>query len=230
MEEREVEAPGRADLAALALAYFAGGAAVSVAVTGIGTPAWLTLVVAATAYSATGELAFVATVAGGGSAAAAVVAGWLVSTRFGLLAVSLGNRFPGSRLERALAAFTAVEPSVALALAHRDSASLRRTYWRVSLALLGGYLAGSVVGVVLGNVVGDPKSWGLDAVLPASLVPIVWRSSERRDGATAAAVGAGLCLLLVPRAPGGVPLIAALGGPLLAMAVPARPWRRNSRR
>ena len=229
MGEGEVRAPGPADLAALALAYFAVGVAVSVAVTGIGTPAWLTLIVAATAYSATGELAFVAAVTGGGSVVAALVSGWLVSTRFGLLTVSLGSRFPGSRAERALAAFTAVEPSVAFALAHGDAHGLRRTYWRVTVVLFAGYLVGSAVGVVLGNVVGDPKSWGLDAVFPASLLSIVWRSFERRDASVAAAVGAGLCLLLVPRAPGGVPLVAALGGPLLALAVPARPWRKARR-
>lgn len=223
--DEEARGPRLADLGALALAYFAVGVAVSVAVTGIGTPAWLTLVVAATAYSASGELAFVATVAGGGTAAAALVSGWLVSTRFGLLTVTLGSRFPGSRAERALAAVTAVEPSVAFALAEEDPAGLRRTYWRVTLVLLVGFLAGSAAGVVLGNVVGDPETWGLDAVFPASLVAVVWRSLGRRDGSVAAAVGLALCLLLVPRVPGGIPFIAAAAGALVALAVPARPWR-----
>lgn len=223
--DRIVPEPRRADLAALALAFVAVGVSVSVAVTEIGTPNWLTLVVAVTAYSATGELAFVATVASGGSVAAATVSGWLVSMRFGLLTGSLGSRFPASRAERALAAFTAVDPSVALALVHHDPHALRRTYWRTTVVLFAGFALGSVVGVVLGNVVGDPRSWGLDAVFPASLLAVIWRFLERRDAAVAAAVAVIVCLVLFSRTPGGVPIIAALVGPVVALAVPARSWR-----
>jgi predicted branched-subunit amino acid permease len=221
----EVREPTLADLAAVALAYAAVGVSVSVAVTAIGTPAWLTLAVAVTAYSATGELAFVATVLSGGSLGAAVLSGWLVSMRFGLLTASLGSRFQGSRAERALAAFTAVDPSVALAIAHRDPHLVRRTYWRTTFVLFAGFFLGSVVGVILGNVVGDPRSWGLDAVFPASLLAVIWRFLAWRDAAVAAAVAVVACLLLFSTTPGGVPIIAALVGPLVALRAPARRWR-----
>lgn len=223
--DRRTKGPAPADLLALAVAYFTVGVTVSVAVTDIGTPAWLTLVVAVTAYSATGELAFVAVIVGGGSLAAALVSGWLVSTRFGLLAVSLGGRLRASTAERALAAVTVVDPSVALALAAPDPAGVRRIYWRVTGVLVAGFLVGTVVGVVLGNVIGDPRTWGLDAVFPAALLATVARLLARRDGAVAAALGAALCLLLIPHAPGGVPIIAALAGSLVALSVPARGWR-----
>jgi predicted branched-subunit amino acid permease len=220
----EVREPTFADLATIAVAYAAVGVSVSAAMTAIGTPAWLTLAVAVTAYSATGELAFVAAVASGGSTLAAVASGWLVSMRFGLLTAALASRFRASLPERALAAFTAVDPSVALAIAHADPTVARRVYWRSTVVLFAGFLLGSVVGVILGNVVGDPRTWGLDAVFPASLLAVIWRLLGRRDASVAAAVAAAICLVLFSFAPGGLPIIAALVGPLLALAAPARRW------
>lgn len=227
-DERPVREPSLADLGTLAVAYAAVGVSVSVAVTAIGTPAWLTLVVAVSAYSATGELAFVATVLSGGSTLAAIVSGWLVSMRFGLLTASLGSRFRGSPIERSVAAFTAVDASVALAIAHEDPGVVRRVYWRTTVVLFAGFLLGSVVGIVLGNVVGDPRTWGLDAVFPASLLAVIWRFLARRDAAVAAAVAVVVCLALFSSTPGGVPIIAALVGPVVALA--ASPRRRRDAR
>lgn len=217
--------PGRGDLAALGAAYFTVGVTVSVAVTGIGTPAWLTVVVAFAAYSATSELAFVAVAAAGGSLPAALLSGWLVASRFGLLSTSLGLRFPGRRVERAVAAAVTVDPSVALAIARPDPARVRAVYWRVSAWLVAGWGLGTVVGVVLGNVIGDPRTWGLDAVFPAALLAIVAGLLRRRDGALTAVVGGGLCLALLPVAPAGVPILAAVVGSVVGLAVAPLPLR-----
>lgn len=221
--------PATSDLLALGIAYFTVGVTVSVAVTGIGTPAWLTLVVALTAYSATAELAFVAVVATGGTLPAALVSGWLAASRFGLLSTSLGVRLRTSAPERALAALSTIDPSVALALAQDRPDRVRAVYWKVTAWLLGGYASGSVVGVGLGNVIGDPRTWGLDAVFPAALLAILATSLRRRDGATSAAVGAALALLLVPHAPGGVPILVGALGAVVGLAAPARPWREAGR-
>lgn len=211
------------DLLALGIAYFTVGVTVSVAVIGIGTPAWLTLTVALTAYSATAELAFVAVVAAGGSLPAALVSGWLAASRFGLLSTSLGVRVRASSAERALAALTTVDPSVALAIAQDQPAQVRSTYWRVSAWLLGGWLLGSVVGVVLGNIIGDPRTWGLDAVFPAALLAILATALRRRDGALTAGVGAAVTLILVPHAPGGVPILVAAIGALVGLTASPQP-------
>jgi predicted branched-subunit amino acid permease len=222
--------PSRSDLAALGVAYFTVGVTVSVAVVGIGTPAWLTLLVAVTAYSATAELAFVAVVAAGGGLPAALVSGWLASSRFGLLASSLGVRFRASPPERALAAFTTVDPSVALAMAQPEPARVRAVYWRVSAWLFFSWILGSVVGVVLGNVIGDPRTWGLDAVFPASLLAILAGALRRVDGAVSAVAGTVVALALVPVTPGGVPIVVAAVGAVVGLAAGPRLSRAWSRR
>ena len=214
--------PGRGDLLALGLAYFSVGVTVSVAVVGLGTPAWLTLLVAVTAYSATAELAFVAVAAAGGGLASALVSGWLASSRFGLLAASLGVRLRASTPERALGALTTVDPSVALAIAQGEPHRLRAVYWRVTAWLFAGWVAGSLVGVVVGNVIGDPRTWGLDAVFPAALVAILGSELRRSDGAVTAATGAALGLLLVPHTPAGVPILVASLGAIVGLVAGPR--------
>ena len=61
------------------------------------------------------------------------------------------------------------------------------------------------------------KPDGLDAVFPAALLAIIGNLLRRRSGAMAAAVGGGLCLVLIPIAPAGVPIIASLVGAVVAL-------------
>lgn len=228
MASGAIPPPRASDLLALGVAYFTVGVTVSVGMVGIGTPGWLTVLVALTAYSATAELAFVAVTAAGGGLPAALLAGWLAASRFGVLATSLGVRMSAGTAERALAAFTTVDPSVALAIAQPDAERVRRVYWRVSAWLLGGWLLGSLVGVALGNVIGDPRTWGLDVVLPAALLAILAPTLRRADGAVTAVTGAGLAVALIPHAPGGVPILVGTLGALAGLAL-ARvgPQRRD---
>lgn len=213
------------ELATLAFTYFVVGVTVSVALVDRGTPAPQIFAAALIVYSATSELAYLTVRDGGGSSLAGVVSGWLVASRFGMLCVSLGARLGGPALERAAAAVTAVDPSVALAVQQPDRASARRAYWWAAAALLVGWLLGNAAGVLLGNVVEDSARWGLDAVFPAALLAIIGNLLRRRDGRTAAIVGAGLCLLLLPHTPGGVPILASVLGAFAGLYVAGRSAR-----
>lgn len=216
---------GAVDLVTLGFTYFAVGVTVSVVATSAGTPEWVTIVGAVLTYSATGELAYLAASTAGGSLFAAVTSGMLVSSRFGLLAGSLAPRFRGGALRRAVAAALVVDPSVALAIGEPDDEAATSAYWRATAFLAAGWWLGTVAGVVLGNVIGDPRSWGLDAVFPASLLAIVWRSLGRLDGLVAGLGGAVVCLALLPFVPAGLPALAAALMAVVALTVPARPLR-----
>lgn len=228
MSAPEAPEPRFSDCFALGAAYFTVGVTVSVAAIGIGTPAWLAVVVALTAYSATSELAFVAVASAGGSLPAALLAGWLAASRFGLLSTSLGLRLRAPAAERALAAFTTVDPSVALAIAQERPDRVRSVYWRVSRWLFLGWIGGTLAGVALGNVIGDPRTWGLDAVFPAALLAIAANALRRRDGALTALVGVALSLALIPHTPGGLPILASVLGAVLGLAVGTGPLRART--
>lgn len=212
----------RADLATLALTYAAGGVTTSIVVSQF-ADAWVVLLAAVIMYSATGELALVAVLSSGGSMVAGVLSGLLVSARFGLLCIALAQRFRRPWPERAAAAFVSVDPVVAVALEQPSEDGVRRTYWRVSWWMFAGWVFGSVVGLAVGSWLDDPATYGLDVVIPASLVAILANTTRSRDAAVAATLGAAITLVLVPATPGGVPVLASVVGAALALAVKPRP-------
>jgi len=215
--------PRLADYATLALTYFAVGVTVSVAMVDAGVSIPTTLGAAFVVYSATSQLAFLAVKAAGGSTIVGVLSGWLVASRFGLLAVSLGSRYQGGVPERAAAAINSFDPNVGLAIQQHDNAALRRVFWNVTAALMIGWWTGAFLGAFVGDLIGDGRTWGLDAVFPAALVAIVGALVRRRDGLTAALAGAAICCLLIAVAPGGLPILASSLGAVVALATTSAP-------
>ncbi|MEO6651366.1 MAG: AzlC family ABC transporter permease [Ilumatobacteraceae bacterium] len=214
--------PSRADLAALGLTFFALGVTVNVLVLDRVGDVGLTIGAALLINSATTELAYLAVRDAGGTQVAAIIAGWVVASRFGLLAVSLGARLEVGRLHRAAAGLQSFDPNVAVAIQQRTPRDVARVFWRVTAAMHAGWISGVLVGALLGNVIGDSQRFGLDALFPAALLAIIGNLLRQRSGATAAAVGGGLCLVLIPIAPAGVPIIASLVGAVVALRIPDR--------
>ena len=223
MEGEQPPVPGWTDLGALAVTFFTLGVTVNVLVLErVGSEA-LTIGAALIVNSATTELAYIAVRDAGGTQVAAVVAGWVVASRFGLLTVSLGARLRVGPLHRAVAASQAFDPNVGLAIQQRTPALVVRVFWRVTAAMHAGWYLGIVVGVFLGNILGDADRLGLDAVFPAALLAIVGNLLRQRAGAVAALIGGAACLVLIPVAPAGVPIIVSLVGAFVAMRVAERP-------
>ncbi len=203
---------GRSEASALAFGYFIGGINVALACLQAGVRVPIVALAAVVMYSATGELAMLAVLVAGGSAIAAFTSAVLVSSRFGVMGISLAVRLRHtSVVERAGAAFLSVDPTIAVAIREPDDATARRTYWRQSLFMVGAWLLGSAVGVALGSRIHDLRVVGLDVALPASLLGIA--AVAMRDArARLAGFGAALiCLTLVPYLPAGLPILAAIG-------------------
>lgn len=229
MEGERPPEPGWSDLGAIALTFFALGVTVNVLVLERVGSEVLTIGAAVLVNAATTELAYLAVRDAGGGQVAAVLAGWVVASRFGLLAVSLGARLRVGRFHRLAAASQAFDPNVGLAVQQRTPAMVVRVFWRVTAAMHTGWYLGIVVGVFLGNVLGDTERLGLDAVFPAALLAIIGNLLRQRAGATAALVGGALCLVLIPVAPAGVPIIVSLAGAFVALRVADAPARSGER-
>lgn len=209
--------PSRADLATLCFTFFALGVTVNVLVLErIGSDI-RTVVAAFVINAATTELAYLAVRDAGGTQVAALIAGWVVASRFGLLAASLGARLRVGNWHRAAAGLQSFDPNVTFAIQQPTSRDVVRVFWRVTAAMHLGWFTGTIVGVTLGNVIGDADRFGLDAVFPAALLAIIGNLLRQRPPALAAAIGGGLCLVLIPVAPAGIPIIASLLGALIAL-------------
>jgi len=210
--------PGWGELGALCLTFFALGVTVNVLVLERVGSESLTITAAIVINSATTELAYLAVRDAGGTQVAAVIAGWVVASRFGLLAVSLGARLRVGVWHRAAAGLQSFDPNVTWAIQQRTAREVMRVFWRTTAAMHIGWVSGIAIGVFLGNVIGDAQRFGLDAMFPAALLAIIGNLLRRRSGALAAAVGGGLCLVLIPISPAGVPIIVSLTGAIVALA------------
>ena len=217
------------DIGALVAATFAVGVTVSTIMIDIGTPSAVVMLASLSAFSGSGELAYAAVISSGGSVIAGLVSALLVSSRFGLLAMSMANRWPMSFWERVAAMQISGEPAVAAAITAKDPVTARRLYWQIALAMAAGWVGGSAAGIIVGNVIGDTRAIGLDAVFPAVLLGTVAASLRSKDSAVAAVLGGLVAVILVPIVPAGIPFLVAALAAFVATRVPAGPLNLRSR-
>jgi len=203
----------------IAATFFALGITVNVVVLERIESEARTFVAAVLVNAATTELAYLAVRDAGGGLLAALIAGWVVASRFGLLAASLGARITVGRTHRLAIALQSFDPNVGLAVQHDAQRDVIRTFWRVTAAMHAGWWSGTIVGIVFGNVIGDASAWGLDAVFPAAMLAIIGNLLRDRAGLVAAVIGATVCVGLLGVAPAGVPIILSVGGAVVALVI-----------
>jgi predicted branched-subunit amino acid permease len=104
------------------------------------------------------------------------------------------------------------------ALASRGGGRFEREFM-IGATLVQGvaWIAGTAVGALGGDFIGNPERLGLDAIFPAFFLILL--VEEMRDGRAVAValIAAALALTLVPFAPPGVPVIAACAAALLGL-------------
>ena len=71
---------------------------------------------------------------------------------------------------------------------------------------------GTLIGAVVGSGIGNPQTYGLDAMFPAAFLALMGPQLRRPGAPVAAVTGAVLAVVLVPLTPVGVLVIAALAG------------------
>ena len=169
-------------------------------------------------FSGSAQFAVASVLGAGGSTMAAILAAVLVNARFAAMGVALAPALRGRRLRRALEAQASVDASWALAN-RGDGRFDREILLGATLPQYVGWISGTVLGVVAGDVVGDPAAIGLDVVFPAFFLALLAEELSERGRALAAVLGGGIALALVPLTPPGARIIAACAVALLG-------WRR----
>jgi predicted branched-subunit amino acid permease len=72
-----------------------------------------------------------------------------------------------------------------------------------------GWVLGTVIGVLIGGALGDPRTFGLDALFPAFFIGLLFEEVRGRRRLLAACGGAAIALVLTPLLPAGLPILAA---------------------
>jgi len=163
-------------------------------------------------FTGASQFAFVGVLAAGGGALAAVGPAVMLALRNAAYGLSLAPILAGRLRKRALAAQFVIDETTAMARAQDDAVTARRAFLLTGISVWLCWSAGTVGGALLGGALGDPRALGLDAMFPAAFLALL-APQLRRAGAPAAAVaGAAIAVVVLPFAPAGVPVIAALAG------------------
>ena len=197
-------------LAAIPFAIVAVVLAVSFGVLAreIGFSALGAVVMSAIVFAGSAQFAVVSILAGGGGAGAAVAAAALMNSRFLPMGVALAPSLPGGWLKRGAQGQAVVDSSWAMS-SLGDGRFDRWFLFGATAPQYAGWVAGTVIGVFGGDVLGDIEALGLDAVYPAFFLALLYAEMSGSRARLVALGGALIALALVPVAPAGVPVLAA---------------------
>ena len=173
------------------------------------------VVMSATTFSGAAQFASVSVLDAGGTVAAAILAAVFLNARYVAISMTVSSIFPGSRLRRLVESQAIVDESWAI------SGRSGRFEWPI---LVGAglffyvlWVASTALGTVLGGVLENPDELGLDAAFAALFLALAVPYLRERRARQAAALAAGIVLVLLPFAPAGVPIIAAAAACLLGL-------------
>lgn len=170
-------------------------------------------------FSGGSQFAVVGVLGAGGVGAAAVAASSLLGVRNGLYALQTSRFLGVAGLRRAAAAHVTIDESTAVGLAQPERAAQRLGFWVTGIAVFLGWNLMTLVGALVGNAIGDPRTYGLDAAAAAAFVALLWPRLRSADAVATAVLAAFVALVASPVLPPGVPVILAA---LAAVAVGLR--------
>jgi len=165
------------------------------------------VVMSATTFAGSAQFA-AASVLETGGVAAAVAAAVLLNARYAPISVTVGDQFRGSVVRRLFEAQLIVDESWALSR-RSDGRYDRRLLIGGGLVLYVCWVGGTALGALVGDRLGDPERYGLDAAFPALFLALLVPQVTSRRALAAALTGGSIALVLIPFVPAGVPIVAA---------------------
>jgi len=130
---------------------------------------------------------------------------------------------PGA-IKRTLAAQWTVDESTAVGSNQASIDAGRAGFWTTAVALYLGWNLATLAGALLGDVVGDVRSYGLDAAAAAAFLGLVWPRLKEGEPAVVALGAAVLTVVLLPVVPAGIPVLI-----VAVVAIAVALWRHRTR-
>lgn len=178
-----------------------------------------TIVMSAIVFAGSAQFGSVAVLAAGGGPVAAITAGILLNSRYVPMGVALAPSLGDRRaVRRALIGQAMVDYSWAAAM--RGGGRFDHRFMiGATLPMYATWVAGTAIGALAGEAIGDPERFGLDAIFPAFFLALLMGGEAGRSprAVAAALLGGAIALVLIPFVPPGVPVIAACLAALLGL-------------
>jgi predicted branched-subunit amino acid permease len=179
--------------------------------TAAGLDVWQTQVLSLLMFSGGSQFAFIGILAAGGPAAvgAAVVSAWLLGVRNGFYAVRMNPILDAVGLKRFVGAQLTIDESTAVATSQETKVLQAKGFWLTGAAVFVFWNSMTLLGAILGNALGDPKVWGLDAAAAAAFLGLLWPRLKERQALAVGALAFLVAVITTPSLPAGIPVILA---------------------
>lgn len=207
----------------VALATSAYGVSFGALAVAAGLDVWQTCVLSLVMFTGGSQFAFVGVIAGGGvtAAPAAIASAGLLGVRN----IAYGMRMspvvgPGFWRRTAAAQFT-IDESIAVSLAQTSPRARTIGFWATGIAIYVGWNLTTLAGALVGDVLGDPKAYGLDAAAAAAFLALLWPRLRRRQAVAVGAAAAVVATVATPVMSPGLPVLVAA---LVAIVVGWANW------
>ncbi|WP_298459635.1 AzlC family ABC transporter permease [uncultured Cellulomonas sp.] len=174
-------------------------------------------------FSGGSQFAFIGVIGAGGAPLAAVTTAGLLGARNGLYGVQVAPLLGARGWRRPLAAHLTIDESTAVGTAQTTPTAVRTGFWWAGAGVFALWNAFTLLGALLGDALGDPSRYGLDAAAAAAFLALLWPRLGTGAARLTAASALGVALALTPLVPAGLPVLAAA-----AVAVVVG-WRSPSR-
>jgi 4-azaleucine resistance transporter AzlC len=206
----------------IALTAFVTGASFGAIAVAAHIPVVLVCAMSLLVFAGGSQFMVVGIVAAGGSPIAAVFAGLLLNARHLPFGLAIGDVLGQGLATRVIGSHILVDESVAFAMAQGDRGKARAAFWTCGLALFLTWNCGTLLGALIGQVIGDPSRFGMDAAFPAAMLALILPALKDKVTLRVALLGAAIAVATTPILPPGIPVVlAALG------VVAALPTRRK---
>lgn len=178
-----------------------------------------TCVMSLLVFTGASQFSAVSVVASGGTTASALGSAMLLAARNGVYGLTMARDLDGPLGRRLVAAQLTIDESTAMATAQDDPDARRAAFWITGCAVYLCWNVGTLIGALAGEAI-NPETFGLDAAFPAGFVAMLAPHLRTRIGRQVAILGALICLVLIPVAPIGVPILCAAAAALLGLRAP----------
>ena len=157
----------------------------------------------------------------GASQFSAISGALVLGARNGVYGLAMASHMRGRVGTRLVAAQLTIDESTSMAMAQSDERMRRIGFWVTGTTVFVFWNLGTLAGALAGRAI-DVEKFGLDAAFPAAYVAMVWPLLRDRRALLAAALGVTICLVLIPVAPIGVPILCAALAVLVGIPAPDR--------
>lgn len=169
-------------------------------------------------FSGGSQFAFVGVIAatgvagvgvGGAGVGAAIVSAWLLGIRNGFYAVRMAPILNRVGLAKLIPALLTIDESTAVATSQSELENQAKGFWITGVAVFVFWNLMTFAGAILGDALGDPRAWGLDAAAAAAFLGLLWPRLVERQALAVGAAALVIATATTSFLPAGVPVLLA---------------------